>query len=127
MWKKFDAKTIIIMILAVLVIILMIANSKNNVYGYKKEIKELHEKNTKLRYEYDSLVVDNKRIDAELDKIYGVINTTEKLVEQYDNRIKELKESKNETSNRVNVLNADGVASEFTNYIKKRGRKNIRK
>jgi peptidoglycan hydrolase CwlO-like protein len=127
MWKKFDAKTIIIMILAVLVIILMIANSKNNVYGYKKEIKELHEKNTKLRYEYDSLVVDNKRIDAELDKIYGVINITEKLVEQYDNRIKELKESKNETSNRVNVLNADGVASEFTNYIKKRGSKNIRK
>jgi peptidoglycan hydrolase CwlO-like protein len=127
MWKKFDAKTIIIMILAVLVIILMIANSKNNVYGYKKEIKELHEKNTKLRYEYDSLVVDNKRIDAELDKIYGVINITEKLVEQYDNRIKELKESKNETTNRVNVLNADGVASEFTNYIKKRGSKNIRK
>ena len=115
------------MILAVLVIILMITNSKNNIYGYKKEIKELHEKNTKLRYEYDSLVVDNKRIDAELDKIYGVINITEKLVEQYDNRIKELKESKNETSNRVNVLNADGVASEFTNYIKKRGSKNIRK
>jgi peptidoglycan hydrolase CwlO-like protein len=127
MWKKFDTKTIIIMILAVLVIILMITNSKNNIYGYKKEIKELHEKNTKLRYEYDSLVVDNKRIDAELDKIYGVINITEKLVEQYDNRIKELKESKNETSNRVNVLNADGVASEFTNYIKKRGSKNIRK
>jgi peptidoglycan hydrolase CwlO-like protein len=127
MWKKFDTKTIIIMILAVLVIILMITNSKNNIYGYKKEIKELHEKNTKLRYKYDSLVVDNKRIDAELDKIYGVINITEKLVEQYDNRIKELKESKNETSNRVNVLNADGVASEFTNYIKKRGSKNIRK
>ena len=52
---------------------------------------------------------------------------SEKLIEQYDNRIKELKQSKNETSNRVNVLNANGVASEFTNYIKKRGSKNIRK
>lgn len=127
MWKKFDAKTIIIMILAVLVIIIMVVNSKNNVYGYKKEIKELHEKNTQLRYKFDSLTVENKKIDAELDKIYGVIDITKKLIEQYDNRIKELKQSKNETSNRVNVLNANGVASEFTNYIKKRGSKNIRK
>lgn len=115
------------MILVVLIIILMVVNSKNNVYGYKKEIKELHEKNTQLRYKFDSLTVENKKIDAELDIIYGVIDITEKLIEQYDNRIKELKQSKDETYNRVNILNANGVASEFTNYIKKRGSKNIRK
>jgi chromosome segregation ATPase len=105
----------------------MLFTVKNNVHDYKKEIKELHQQNTQLKYQVDSITVENKKIDAELNKIYGVISITEKLIEQYDNRIKELKQSKNETSNRVNVLNANGVAAEFTNYIKKRGSKNVRK
>jgi len=127
MSKKLDTKTIIIIILTALVLILMLFTVKNNVHDYKKEIKELHQQNTQLKYQVDSITVENKKIDAELNKIYGVISITEKLIEQYDNRIKELKQSKNETSNRVNVLNANGVAAEFTNYIKKRGSKNVRK
>jgi uncharacterized protein YoxC len=126
MSKKLDAKTIIIIILTALVLILMLFTVKNNVYDYKKEIKELHQQNTQLKHQVDSITVENKKIDAQLNKIYGIINISEKLIEQYDNRIKELKQSKNETSNRVNVLNANGVATEFTNYIKKRGSKNVR-
>ena len=126
MSKKLDAKTIIIIILTALVLILMLFTVKNNVYDYKKEIKELHQQNTQLKHQVDSITVENKKIDAQLNNIYGIINISETLIEQYDNRIKELKQSKNETSNRVNVLNANGVATEFTNYIKKRGSKNVR-
>lgn len=127
MSKKLDTKTIIIIILTTLVLILMLFTIKNNTHDYKKEIKELHQQNTQLKYQVDSITVENKKIDAQLNKIYGIISVTEKLIEQYDNRIKELKQSKNETSNRVNVLNANGVATEFTNYIKKRGSENVRK
>jgi hypothetical protein len=81
----------------------------------------------KLIHTNDSLKAVNSEIDKELEKIYGIIRITEKLIVQYDNRINDLKNKQNETSNRVNVLNADGVASEFTDYIKKRSGKGVRK
>ena len=86
----------------------------------------MHQKNEKLLYTSDSLRLVNVQIDAELQKIYGVIKLHEKLIVQYNNTINDLKKQQDETSNRVNVLNADGVAAEFTNYIKKRSGKNIR-
>ena len=127
MLKKLDTKTSIILILTVLVLVLGFMTTKNNVSYHKSEIKALKEENRALKLKYDSLSIENKKIDAELEKIYGVIKITEKLVIMYDNKIKDLKDRQNETSNRVNVLNANGVAAEFTNYIKKRGGKNIRR
>ena len=94
---------------------------------YKDEIKALHQKNEKLLHSNDSLKVVNKKIDKELEKIYGIIKITEKLIVQYDNRINNLKNKQDEISNRVNILSADGVAIEFTNYIKKRSGKSVRK
>lgn len=125
MFKKIDLKTVIIIILTG-VLIFMFLQYRSVGYDYKREIKKLHETNKELLHKYDSISHENKQIDIELQKIYGIIEITEKLIVQYDNNIKELKNSKNETYNRVNVLNADGVATEFTNYITKRASKNIR-
>lgn len=127
MLKTLDTKSIIIIILASLLLIFTIFQPNKKINNYKDEIKVLHEKNEKLLHTNDSLAIVNQNIDKELKNIYGIIKITEKLITQYDNRINELKNKQDETSNRVNVLSADGVASEFTNYIKKRSGKNIRK
>ena len=127
MLKNLDAKSIIIIILASLLVIFTIFQPNKKIETYKGEIKVLHQKNKELLHSNDSLKIVNQKIDKELEKIYGIIRITEKLIVQYDNRINDLKNKQNETSNRVNVLNADGVASEFTNYIKKRSGKGIRK
>ena len=127
MIKTLDTKSIIIIILASLLLIFTIFQPNKKINNYKDEIKVLHEKNEKLLHTNDSLAIANQKIDKELKNIYGIIKITEKLITQYDNRIIELKNKQDETSNRVNVLSADGVASEFTNYIKKRSGKNIRK
>lgn len=127
MLKTLDTKSIIIIILASLLLIFTIFQPNKKINNYKDEIKVLHEKNEKLLHTNDSLAIANQKIDKELKNIYGIIKITEKLITQYDNRIIELKNKQDETSNRVNVLSADGVASEFTNYIKKRSGKNIRK
>jgi NCAIR mutase (PurE)-related protein len=127
MLKTLDTKSIIIIILASLLLIFTIFQPNKKINNYKDEIKVLHEKNEKLLHTNDSLAIVNQKIDKELKNIYGIIKITEKLITQYDNRIIELKNKQDETSNRVNVLSADGVASEFTNYIKKRSGKNIRK
>jgi hypothetical protein len=127
MLKTLDTKSIIIIILASLLLIFTVFQPNRKIDQYKDEIKTLHQKNKKLLYTSDSLRLVNVQIDAELQKIYGVIKLHEKLIVQYNNTIIDLKKQQNETSNRVNVLNADGVAAEFTNYIKKRSGKNIRK
>ena len=127
MLKTLDTKSIIIIIIASLLLIFTIFQPNKKINNYKDEIKVLHEKNEKLLHTNDSLAIANQKIDKELKNIYGIIKITEKLITQYDNRINELKNKQDETSNRVNVLSADGVASEFTNYIKKRSGKNIRK
>lgn len=127
MLKTLDTKSIIIIILASLLLLFTVFQPNRKINQYKDDIKTLHEKNKKLLYSNDSLKLVNKKIDSELEKIYGVIKLHEKLIVQYNNTINDLKNRENETSNRVNVLNADGVAIEFTNYIKKRSGKNIRK
>jgi hypothetical protein len=127
MLKTLDTKSIIIIILASLLLIFTVFQPNKKIDQYKDEIKTLHQKNEKLLHTSDSLKLVNEQIDAELQKIYGVIKLHEKLIVQYNNTIIDLKKQQNETSNRVNVLNADGVAAEFTNYIKKRSGKNIRK
>jgi hypothetical protein len=126
MLKTLDIKSIIIIILASLLLIFTIFQPNRKIDQYKDDIKTLHQKNEKLLHTSDSLRLVNIQIDAELQKIYGVIKLHEKLIVQYNNTIKDLKKQQDETSNRVNVLSADGVATEFTNYIKKRSGKNIR-
>ena len=126
MLKTLDTKSIIIIILASLLLIFTVFQPNRKIDQYKDEIKTLHQKNEKLLHTSDSLKLVNEQIDAELQKIYGVIKLHEKLIVQYNNTINDLKKQQDETSNRVNVLNADGVAAEFTNYIKKRSGKNIR-
>ena len=127
MLKTLDTKSIIIVILASLLVIFTIFQPNKKIHTYKDEIKALHKKNEKLLHSNDSLKVVNQKIDAELEKIYGIIKITEKLIVQYDNRINNLKNKQDEISNRVNILSADGVAIEFTNYIKKRSGKSVRK
>ena len=127
MLKTLDTKSIIILILATLLVIFTIFQPNKNIHTYKDEIKALHQKNEKLLHSNDSLKVVNKKIDKELEKIYGIIKITEKLIVQYDNRINNLKNKQDEISNRVNILSADGVAIEFTNYIKKGSGKSVRK
>jgi predicted nuclease with TOPRIM domain len=127
MLKQLDTKSIIIIILASLLVIFTIFQPNKKMDNYKDKIEALHLKNEQLLRNNDSLKIVNEKIDKELKNIYGVIKITEKLIAQYDNRITELKNKQDETSNRVNVLSADGVASEFTNYIKKRSSKDIRK
>jgi len=127
MLKTLDTKSIIIIILASLLLIFTVFQPNRKIDQYKDEIKTLHQKNEKLLHTSDSLKLVNEQIDVELQKIYGIIKLHEKLIVQYNNTINDLKKQQDETSNRVNVLNDDGVAAEFTNYIKKRSGKNIRK
>ena len=127
MLKKLDIKSILIIILATLLLIFTVFQPNRKINYYKEEIKLLNKNNNKLLRSNDSLKLINNQLDTEIVRIYDVIRLHETLVNKYNKTIIELNNKKNETTNRVNVLNADGVATEFTNYLKTRSSKSVRK
>jgi len=127
MLKGLDAKTWLIIILTTLLVVVTILQPNKKIDNYKDEIKALHQKNQKLMYSYDSISTENKKIDSILEKLYLELKDKEILIISYNKQITKLKNRANETNNRVNVLNADGVATEFSSYLKTKPSKSIRK
>jgi chromosome segregation ATPase len=125
--KTLDVKTWIILILTALLVLGIIFRPSKKIDYYKDEINLLHQKNKELMFSYDSLSTENKKIDSELKKLYSDLKDKEILIISYNKEITKLKNRANETNNRVNVLSADGVATEFSNYLKTKPGKGFRK
>jgi len=120
MLKKLDAKSIIIIILASLLVVFIWLEPNKKINYYKNELKALKEVNIELLKTNDSLKKANVLIDNEIKNLHKIIEVNEKLLIQYNNEITDLKKRKNEIPSKVNILNADMVAIEFTNYFKRR-------
>ena len=125
MLKKVDNKIYIILLLMVLLILSLAYRPSKKIDYYKYEIKDLKNKNKELMKSYDSLKFENKKLDVKIERLYSIIYENERLIMYYDKEIINLKQNKNDTRNKVNVLTADGVASEFTNYLKTKSGKSI--
>lgn len=120
MLKKLDTKSIIIIILTSLLVIFIWLEPNKRINYYKNELKALREANIELLKTNDSLKKANVLIDNEIKNLHKIIEVNEKLLIQYNNEITYLKNRKNEIPGKVNILNADMVAIEFTNYFKRR-------
>lgn len=127
MLKNLDIKTWIILILTSLLVLSLLFRPSKKIDYYKDEINALHKKNKELMLTYDSLSAENKKIDSDLKKLYSELESKEILIISYEKKITRLKNKSNETNNRINLLNSDGVAVEFTNYLKTKPSKIIRK
>lgn len=127
MLKKLDNKSYIILILIAILLVSIITRPGNKINYYKKEISELKLKNKKLLYSYDSLRNENKKIDTKLKTLYLIIEENGKIISSYNDKIEYYKRKQNEIPNKIKFLNADGVATEFTNYIKTKRSKSVHK
>lgn len=127
MFKKLDNKSYIILILIAILLVSIITRPGNKINYYKKEISELKLKNQKLLYSYDSLRNENKKIDTKLKLLYLIIEEKEKTISSYNDKIEYYKRKQNEIPSKIKFLNADGVATEFTNYIKTKRSKSVHK
>jgi chromosome segregation ATPase len=127
MLKKLDNKSYIILILIAILLVSIITRPGNKINYYKKEISELKLKNQKLLYSYDSLRNENRIIDTKLKLLYLIIEEKEKTISSYNDKIEYYKRKQNEIPSKIKFLNADGVATEFTNYIKTKRSKSVHK
>ena len=124
--KNLEPKTIIILILTILLTISIIFRPGQKIDYYKSEIKSLNNRNKVLMKTYDSLEFENRKLDVKIESLQSIIQKNEKIIMDYNKQIINLKQNQNDTRNKVNVLTADGVASEFTNYLKTKSGKSVR-
>ncbi len=127
MLKKIDTKTLIIILLTSLLLIFGWLQPNQRINYYKDELKDLRISNDSLMKVNDSLRAENKKIDIEITKLKSLILFSENLIKEYSITIDYLKNKKNEIPGKVNVLNADMVANQFTSYLKRRSSKNVHK
>ena len=116
-----DIKSIIIILLSLLVVGLVIFNnSGKDIEKYEQEIGNLNNKNKELLFINDSL--KNLNLVLSKDIIYlnnKVDDINLKLIDN-EGLIKRLKNKKSEIPTNVNVMDADGVASGISDYLKRR-------
>ena len=117
--KKLDIKSIFIIILSLGLVFSFMLGQKNRVDYKKDEIKSLNKQNEDLGRKNDSILLVNKALDKQMSEINKQIQASEKLLAETESQLNNLKQRRNETSNRVTNLSANGVTSGLSNYVKK--------
>jgi len=118
---KFDIKLIFILVLAVALILSFIFRPNVPIETYEEEINTLKRENRDLILSNDSINKLNKKLEEEIRGILFTIDSTQALLRNTENKLKELEGRRNEVSHIVDNLNSDGVTKSISDYLKRRG------
>jgi len=124
--KKLDIKSIFIIILSVGLVVSFMLGQKNTIDYKKDEIKSLHKQNEALMDKNDSILLVNKSLDKQISEINKQISANEELLADTELQLNILKQRRNEKSNIVTNLSANGVTNELSNYVKKHKKNSVR-
>ena len=119
---KIDIKLIFIFILAIALILTIIFRPSKPIETYENEINTLKKVNKELLISNDSIAGLNKKLEKEIQQILFTIDSTEVLLRNTENKLKELEKRRDEVSNIVDNLNSDGVTQSISDYLKRRGK-----
>ncbi len=117
--KKIDFKTWVIIILGAALCISFWFGQKSHIDNHADEIKALHKENESLIKKNDSLNIANAKIDELISDINKKIDGNTEVLTATKKQLQEIKKLQNEVPHYVNNLSANGVASEFSNYLTK--------
>ena len=118
---KLDIKSIFIILLGIALILSFIFRPSKPIENYENEINALKQVNKELLISNDSIAGINKKLEEEIQQILFTIDSTEALLKNSENKIKELEEQRDEISDIVDNLNSDGVTQSISDYLKRRG------
>ena len=82
---------------------------------------DLHTKNELYLAQIESLKLDSKLIDVEIEKLYVENQQLQLKNKELDSIINKLTNAKTIIYNSTKLLNADSVVNEFSNYIQDKG------
>ena len=124
--KDLDIKTIFIIILSLGLIVSFTIGQKKGIDYKKDEIKNLQEKNISLVKENSKILFKNKELDNKIFLLRNEIKINKELLTKTESQLNNLKQRRNEISNRVTNLSTNDVANELSDYIQRHVNDSIR-
>ena len=95
-------------------------NSGKDIKKYEQEIGNLNTKNKELLLDNDSIKTLNLVLSKDINDLNIKIDEINTQIVENEDLIKRLKKKKSEIPTNVNVMDADGVASGISDYLKRR-------
>lgn len=115
-----DIKTIVIILLLILVSgLIFFNNSDKEIEKYQQEITNLNSKNKELLLDNDSIKKLNLSLSNDIFILNKKIDDIDKELIENESLIKKLKKIKGEILTNVNDMDANGVASGISDYLKR--------
>ena len=116
-----DNKSIVIILLSLIVVgLIFFNNSGRDIKEYEQEINNLNKKNKELLLDNDSIKNLNLVLSKDIIDLNIKVDFINSKLIANEGLIKKLKNKKSEIPTNVNVMDADGVASGITDYLKRR-------
>ena len=120
-YLSLDIKSIVIVLLSLLVVgLIFFNNSGKDIKKYEQEIGNLNTKNKELLLDNDSIKNLNLVLSKDINDLNIKIDEINTQIVENEDLIKRLKKKKSEIPTNVNVMDADGVASGISDYLKRR-------
>ena len=120
-YLSIDIKSIAIILLSLLVVgLIFFNNSGKDIKKYEQEIGNLNTKNKELLLDNDSIKNLNLVLSKDINDLNIKIDEINTQIVENEDLIKRLKKKKSEIPTNVNVMDADGVASGISDYLKRR-------
>lgn len=116
-----DNKSIVIILLSLIVVgLIFFNNSGRDIKEYEQEINNLNKKNKELLLDNDSIKNLNLVLSKDIIDLNIKVDFINSKLIANEGLIKKLKNKKSEIPTNVNVMDADGIASGITDYLKRR-------
>ena len=119
-YKILDFKSIVIILLSLLVVgLIFFKNNGKDIEKYNKEIDNLNNINKELLLDNDSIKKLNLSLSNDIFILNKKIDDIDKELIENESLIKKLKKIKGEILTNVNDMDANGVASGISDYLKR--------
>jgi hypothetical protein len=115
-----DIKTIFILVLGVALVLSFLFRPSKEIDTYEEEIKLLNQQNIMLLQNNDSISLLNKKLTEDVIVLEESVEVVNLKLEDSDKEIRKLKNRKNEIHSNVVFMDANGVTSNMSNYLKRR-------
>ena len=119
-----NIQTVFILILAAALILSFIFRPSTPIETYEDEINLLKQQNQQLLLSNDSINLINTKLQEEINVMLYAIDSTKVALEKTKTQLENLEIKRNEVSTIVSNMGSDDITNTFSNYFKRRSKRN---
>jgi len=118
--NEIDIKSIFILVLGVALVLAILFRPSKDINKYEEEINLLNHQNEMLLGNNDSISLLNEKLIKDIIVLEEDIEDINVKLKYSDTQIKKLKNKKNEVYSNVIIMDANGVTSNISEYLRRR-------